>query len=230
MPVGDQSAEEHYHCYLASQRRVERWVQRTDKELRAAMAGSAVQMPGAKGKAVVRSEEKRSQDVQLGDKDLVPAEPPREEVLPQRERHHEEHSRPSRRRSERTLSTPSNKRPTSSEELLQHSRSRSRPSSGSKKTKTSHVSGGRSSQPHPTKSSARHGYGHSHTHHRRESVYSNPDITLSSYLPYGVLPLLYAITGSPALSIVAAIILLALYLYVDFGTPATKKKSSSSSS
>ncbi|KDR81164.1 hypothetical protein GALMADRAFT_1123082 [Galerina marginata CBS 339.88] len=85
--------------------------------------------------------------------------------------------------------------------------SRSRPSSGSKKIRHSE----------------RHSKPSSRSSRRRTTP--DRDITITSYLPYGVLPLMYAVTGSTALSVIVALILLAGYLCVDYETqrPSSKK-------
>ncbi|PPQ80712.1 hypothetical protein CVT25_001832 [Psilocybe cyanescens] len=205
---GELNAVEYYHYYQASQRRVERWVQKTDKELRAAATGSAAQTSSP---VVVVNEEKKGKGME--DRSVT-VQQHQQQHHQQQHRQGEQHDR--RRRLERTSSS---KHRTSDG----RSHSHSRPSSGSKKIRTSHTSG-LPGQPNPKASSR-------HAHPRRESsrtAYSTGDITLSSYLPYGVLPLLYAITGSPALSVIAAILLLAVYLYVDYDGPATKKRPTSS--
>lgn len=90
-------------------------------------------------------------------------------------------------------------------------RSSSRPSSGSKPRKIKETDTPRPVTPSKSKSSSR-----SSRRRRETSSSDSRDSSISSYLPYGVLPILYALTRSPALSIVASVILLAGYMLVDF--------------
>ncbi|KAF8962398.1 hypothetical protein BDZ97DRAFT_1111365 [Flammula alnicola] len=156
MPT-EQSPTAYYHYYLASQRRVERWVQETGRELQETSPAAAKHAPA------------------------------KEQESP--------HVDPRPRASHRT---------SSSKHRTHESRSHSRPSSGSKKIKTDKVTKGVSS------------------HHARGRT--SRDSSFSTYLPYGILPLLFAMTGSSALSIVIAVILLAFYIYsMEDSTSPTKE-------
>lgn len=90
------------------------------------------------------------------------------------------------------------RRSTSSKNRTHESRSHSRPSSGSKKIKVDKTAN--ASVP-------------GHSGRRREPR----DPSLSTYLPYGILPLLLAMTGRSALSVILGVVLLAGYnLNVSF--------------
>ncbi len=84
------------------------------------------------------------------------------------------------------------RRSTSSRNRTHESRSHSRPSSGSKKIKVDKTAN--AGVP-------------GHSRRRRESR----DPSLSTYLPYGIIPLLLAVTGRSALSVVLGVVLLAGY-------------------
>lgn len=146
MPIETDPAQ-YYQAYRASQQRVGRWVQETDRHLQAAAPAPAGQ-----------------EKVQV------------EQVFP-------------------ALVEPkprASRRSTSSRNRTHESRSHSRPSSGSKKIKVDKAAN--ASVP-------------SHSRRKREAR----DPSLSTYLPYGIIPLLLAVTGRSALSVVLGVVLLAGY-------------------
>ncbi|KAF4610674.1 hypothetical protein D9613_007311 [Agrocybe pediades] len=218
MPI-EQDPQEIYHCYQESQRRVELWVRSTTKELRELGIGLQVQQ-----QAALPSTQLPSPPVSIP----VPldAKPHRAQLQPQGAGTEEAGHVPAlMKEKDNAHGHPE--------------RSSSRPSSGSKPRKLvkdsaveaerKHASAHTSqSTPAKSKSSSR-------SSRRRREAGSFPDRVsrdgtgnISSYLPYGVLPILYALTRSPALSIVAGVILLVGYLIVDFdsqGSKSSRKKS-----
>ncbi|KAF8894238.1 hypothetical protein CPB84DRAFT_1748559 [Gymnopilus junonius] len=148
------SPADYYHYYLSSQRRVERWVRETEKQLHGLQDGQN-DMP-ARHEALLEDEEDARRHAD-------------------RRQHHGRTS--SKRRND--------------------DRSGSRPSSGG---------------PKKIRRVDRH---KSPSRNARRRMTSRNDITIFSYLPYGALPLLYALTGSSVVSFAVAAILLVGYLCVD---------------
>ncbi|KAF5316795.1 hypothetical protein D9619_006863 [Psilocybe cf. subviscida] len=218
---GELTPAEYYHSYLSSQRRVERWVVDTEKELKV-LADHAHEQPRDHSTLSTKKAEAE------GNATLALPTPASTNVAPVTERRrtrevtahskeqqaaHEADVRSSRRH--RSVGTSSKKR---SRSRPVESRSRSRPSSGSKRTKAIKAAIGgvpeiRSRSMDAHKASA-------HTHRRRREQQASS--SLSTYLLYGALPVIYAVTGSSALLLLIAIVLCAGYLY-HMETPSKTK-------
>jgi len=209
---GELTQAEFYHYYTASQRRVELWVQETNKTL-------SIQARA------------QGQDTQFLENDIISFLPSPQPQLPLPIQHQHQplptpsHSQLKEQESptshDAAAAAAGNPPPrlssrskgheitrTSLRDRAQHnpSHSRSRPSSGSKKiaarghhkltaTKASRAA----STPRPRHSS------------------EDTSCGLAAYIPYGVLPLLFAVTqaGPSTLYIVAGVILLSGFVYVD---------------
>lgn len=167
MPI-EQDPVAYYHIYLASQQRVERWVAETDKHLQASVPTSA-----PVDQAAPRSNE--------AEKRVKPRVAEREPMAA---------TTTSRPRTSRR--SPSSKHPTH-----ESGRSRSRPSTGSKRVKGDRA--------------VRHSSGAVAERSSTRSRTAAGDPSLSSYLPYGILPLLLAVIGTSALSVILAGVLLVGY-------------------
>ena len=193
---GELTQAEFYHYYTASQRRVELWVQETNKTLSI-----------------------RGQETQFHQKDIIsflpsPQQtqtqlPPPIQPLPtpsnlkeQESSSHDAAGKPSRL-SSRSKGHDILTRAPSRQRAHDPSRSRSRPSSGSKKITKGHDK--------PTTKASR-----TSTRPRGTGRHSSEHTSgLAAYIPYGVLPLLFAVTGTSTLSIVAGVILLSGFVYVE---------------
>ena len=212
---GELTQAEFYHYYTASQRRVELWVQETSKTL-------SVQAQA------------QGQETQFLEKDIISFLPSPQQTQTQTQlplpiqHHHQPLPTPTSHLKEQESPTsqdaaaaaaagkpprlssrgkgPHEITRTSSRDRALHnpSHSRSRPSSGSKRIAarghhklTTKVS--RSSTPR----------------HRHSSEHTSSG--LAAYIPYGVLPLLFAVTqaGASTLYIVAGVILLSGFVYVE---------------
>ncbi|PPQ95578.1 hypothetical protein CVT26_008606 [Gymnopilus dilepis] len=160
---GELSPADYYHYYLSSQRRVERWVRETEKQLRGIQEGQ--KEPPAQHEAQVEDKE-----------DPV-------EVL----RHPDPRLRRDRISSKRR----------------NDDRSGSRPSSGG---------------PKKIRRVERHGKSPSRSHSKQRRTASRHDTTILSYLPYGILPLLYTLTGSSVVSFAVGAILLVGYVLIAHET------------
>lgn len=154
MPVA-QNPEEHYHHYCLSQRRVERWVQETDKQLQQAAAPPV--------ESQIQSQSHRSTPKGPHPLPSPPAQAAGDDPRP------------------RTSHRSSSAKPHRTHAV---SRSRSRPSSGSKKISSDG---------------------------RKRRRRGETPLALSTYLPYGLLPLLFAVTGTTVISVLFAVVLLAGY-------------------
>jgi len=184
---GELTQAEFYHYYAASQRRVELWVQETSKTL--SIQGQETHLP--------------EKDILL----LLPSPPqPQTQPLPAPSKEQESLIQDTSGKPQQPSSHSKSHditRPSSKHRAHDPSRSRSRPSSGSKKIARRHekptkeVASRTSTRPRGTRHSSEHSSG------------------LASYIPYGVFPLLFAVTGPSTLFIVAGVILLSGYVYVE---------------
>ena len=207
---GELTQAEFYHYYTASQRRVELWVQETKKTL-------SVQA------------QTQGQETQVLENDIIsflPSPQQTQTQLPLPIQHHQSLPTPTSQLKEQESPTSQDAaaaaavgkpprlssrgkgheltRTSSRDRAHNPSHSRSRPSSGSKRIAarghhklTTKVS--RSSTPR----------------HRHSSEHTSSG--LAAYIPYGVLPLLFAVTqaGASTLYIVAGVILLSGFVYVE---------------
>jgi len=183
---GELTQAEFYHYHAASQRRVELWIQETSKTL--SIQGQEVHLP--------------EKDILFLPSPLQPQPQPRPLPAPSKE---QEPPSQDAAIKPRQLSSHSEShdiaRPSSKHRAHDPSRSRSRPS-GSKKIarrqeKPTKVASPTSTRPRGTRPPSEHSSG------------------LASYIPYGVFPLLFAVTGASTLFIVAGVILLSGYVYVE---------------
>jgi len=193
---GELTQAEFYHYYTASQRRVELWVQETNKTL--SIQGQETQLPEKDILSFLPSPQQTQTQL-----------PPQIQPLPTPSNLKEQESpdqdvagKPSR------LSSRSKghdiTRTSSKHRAHDPSRSRSRPSSGSKKIARGHDK--------PTTKASR----TTSTRPRSPGRHSSEDTSgLAAYIPYGILPLLFAVTGASTLSIVAGVILLSGFVYVE---------------
>ncbi|KAF9477062.1 hypothetical protein BDN70DRAFT_995223 [Pholiota conissans] len=166
MPI-TQNPEEYYQHYCLSQRRVERWVQETEKQLQLAAAQVALSKSQNEGQSRrTTSKESERHAHELPSPPLTPTPLPPTQVVGD-----------ARQRTSHRLPSVKPHREHDA------SRSRSRPSSGSKKI------------------------GSDGRRKRSESPAS-----LTTYLPYGILPLLFAVTGTSVVSVVFALVILAGYI------------------
>lgn len=193
---GELTQAEFYHYYTASQRRVELWVQETNKTL--SIQGQETQLPEKDILSFLPSPQQTQtqlpppiQPLPIPPSNLKEPESPDQDVAGKPPR------LSSRSKGHDITRTPSKHR------AHDPSRSRSRPSSGSKKIARGHDK--------PTTKASR-----TSTRPRSTGRHSSEDtFGLAAYIPYGVLPLLFAVTGASTLSIVAGVILLSGFVYVE---------------
>jgi len=209
---GELTQAEFYHYYTASQRRVELWVQETNKTLsiQARAQGQATQFLENDIISFLPSPQQTQTQLPLPiQHQHQPLPTPSHSQLKEQESPTSQDAaagKPPPRRSSRSKGHEITR--TSSRDRAPHSpsHSRSRPSSGSKKIAarghhklTTKASRSASPPPRPR--------------HSSEDTSSG----LAAYIPYGVLPLLFAVTqaGASTLYIVAGVILLSGFVYVD---------------
>ncbi|KIM39481.1 hypothetical protein M413DRAFT_191880 [Hebeloma cylindrosporum] len=195
---GELTQAEFYHYYTASQRRVELWVQETNKTLNT-IQGQETQLTEKDIISFLPSPQRTQTQLPLPIQPLPTPTPTnlKEQESPTQDVAAGKPPRlSSRSKSNDIIRTPSRHRVHDS---------RSRPSSGSKKIDH------RGYDKHAITKASR-----SSTRPRGASRHSSEHTPgLAAYIPYGVLPLLFAITGASTLSIVAGIILLSGFVYVE---------------
>jgi hypothetical protein len=195
---GELTQAEFYHYYTASQRRVELWVQETNKTL--SIQGQETQLPEKDILPFLPSPQLTQTQLPLPIQ-LLPTTPSnlKEQESPDQDVAGKPPRLSGRSKDHDITRTPSKHR------AHDPSRSRSRPSSGSKlKIARGHDK--------PTTKASR-----TSTRPRSAGRHSSEDTSsgLAAYIPYGVLPLLFAVTGASTLSIVAGVILLSGFVYVE---------------
>lgn len=189
---GELTQAEFYHYYTASQRRVELWVQETNKTL--SIQGQETQFDIV---SFLPSPQQTQTQLPPPIQPLPTPSNLKEQESPNQDAAGKPSRLSSRRKGHDITRTPSKHR------THDPSRSRSRPSSGSKKIPRGHDK--------PTTKASRPSTRPRGTSRHASEVTSG----LAAYIPYGVLPLLFAVTGASTLSIVAGVILLSGFVYVE---------------
>jgi len=194
---GELTQAEFFHYYTASQRRVELWVQETNKTL--SIQGPETQLPEKDILSFLPSPQQTQTQLPPPIRPLPISRSLKEQESPGQDAA----GKPPRLSSSRSKNHGITRTP-SKHRVHDPSRSRSRPSSGTKKIARGHdkpiTKASRSTSTRP-RGAGRHS--------------SEDTFGLAAYIPYGVLPLLFAVTGASTLSIVAGVILLSGFVYVE---------------